>query len=120
MPICSIALGCLLAAPAGAAETESRNEHNAKIGTFDLHYDVRYPGYRRSDVSLDKVTEEKGDLKIYTRRVVEWWPKRRVDVVPLEDIKGAPLRTWTMKKAKSPSDYLDNFPTGVLKTDAGA
>jgi len=93
----------------GQADAESRRDHKQ----YDFHYDVRYPGQLRSDVGLDKVTEDNaGDLKSYNRRTVQWWPKRGMDFVPLADIPGAPLRTWT---PRVPTDSLtgtmvDNFP----------
>ncbi|MHC4248460.1 MAG: LamG domain-containing protein, partial [Planctomycetota bacterium] len=80
---------------------------------YDLHYDIRYPGRLRADVSRDKVTEANaGGLKTYNRRVVEWWPKRGVDFTPLDDIKGAPLRAWTprMPEDSWTGTYVDNFP----------
>ena len=85
-----------------------------KLGTnFDFHYDIRYPGHLRSDTSYDKVTEEAGDIKDYTRRVVEFWPKRGVDITPIADIAGAPKRVWT---PVIPDDtwtktVVDTFPT---------
>ena len=102
----ALMLACL---PTMAAEYESRKDHKE----YDFHYDIRYPGRLRSDTSYDKVTEKKGDIKEYKRRVVEWWPKRGVDFTPLEDIPGAPKRTWT---PVIPDDtwshtLLDNFPT---------
>ncbi|MHC4504076.1 MAG: LamG domain-containing protein, partial [Planctomycetota bacterium] len=94
---------------AGAAETGSRKDHEV----YDFHYDIRYPGRLRADVGRDKVTDPNaGDLKTYGRRLVEWWPKRGVDFTPLEDVEGAPKRTWT---PRIPEDswtgtYVDNFP----------
>ena len=61
----------------------------------------------------DKVTQKNSkDLKTYNRRVVEWWPKRGMDFTPLEDIPGAPLRTWTPRVPKETMTgaLLDNFP----------
>ena len=109
----SIAFFLLLIA-GGAADAESRKDHKE----YDFHYDVRYPGQLRSDVGLDKVVEANAaDLKSYNRRTVQWWPKRGMDVIPLEDIPGAPLRTWT---PRVPTDSLtgtmvDNFPKKPFK-----
>ncbi|MDE0838656.1 MAG: DUF6055 domain-containing protein, partial [Kiritimatiellae bacterium] len=108
-----IAFSVLLFA-VGQADAESRRDHEA----YDFHYDVRYPGQLRSDVGLDTVTEANADdLRSYNRRTVEWWPKRGMDITPLEDIPGAPLRTWT---PRVPSDSLtgtlvDNFPQKPFK-----
>ena len=107
----ALLLACL---PAMAAETESRKDHKE----YDFHYDIRYPGRLRSDVGRDKVSQKKAkDLKGYHRRVVTWWPKRGVDVTPLEDIPGAPLRSWTPRVPKdSRSGVLpDNFPKEPFK-----
>lgn len=91
---CSVALGCLTAAGAESVKSESRRDHK----THDFFYDVRYPAHMRSDVGRDKIIEgNDGGAGEYHRRVVEWWPKRGMDVVPLEDIPGAPLRTWTVR-----------------------
>jgi len=107
---------CLLtnahAAPAGpprGVATECRDRH----APYDFHYDIRYPGRLRRDTSYDKVKEERGDIKQYSRRVVEWWPKRGLDLTPLNDIAGAPKRTWT---PIIPDDtwshtLIDNFPS---------
>ena len=97
-----------------AAEYESRKDHKE----YDFHYDIRYPGRLRSDVGRDKVTQKKAkDLKGYHRRVVTWWPKRGVDFTPLEDIPGAPLRTWTPRVPKDSftQSLPDNFPTEPFK-----
>ncbi|MBT7068510.1 MAG: hypothetical protein HN919_19605 [Verrucomicrobia bacterium] len=108
-----IAFSLLLFA-VGQTDAESRRDHRQ----YDFHYDVRYPGQLRSDVSLDTVSEENAaDLKSYNRRTVQWWPKRGMDIIPLEDIPGAPLRTWT---PRVPSDSLtgtmvDNFPKQPFK-----
>ena len=104
-------LACL---PAIAAEHESRKDHQE----YDFHYDIRYPARLRSDVGRDKVTQEDAkDLKAYHRRVVTWWPKRGVDFTPLEDIPGAPLRTWTPRVPKESftQSLLDNFPSEPFK-----
>ncbi|MBT7065321.1 MAG: hypothetical protein HN919_03385, partial [Verrucomicrobia bacterium] len=108
LPITGMRLA--LAPAVGAAEYESRKEHKE----YDFHYDIRYPGRLRSDVGRDKVTQKKAkDLKGYHRRTVTWWPKRGVDFTPLEDIPGAPLRTWTPRIPKDSftQALLDNFPT---------
>ena len=103
-----IACSTLLTA-VGPVAAESRRDHKQ----YDFHYDVRYPGQLRHDVGLDKVSESNADdLKAYNRRAVKWWPKRGMDFTPLEDIPGAPLRSWT---PRVPSDsltgtLLDNFP----------
>jgi hypothetical protein len=104
----------MLMMTANLAEAGSRRDHKV----YDLHYDVRYPGELRSDVGRDKVSEDNADdLKSYNRRTVQWWPKRGMDFIPLADIPGAPLRTWT---PRVPSDsltgtLLDNFPKRPFK-----
>jgi hypothetical protein len=99
-------LQIVLTTAAGAVEYESRRDHKE----YDFHYDIRYPGRLRSDVGRDKVMEKNSkDLKSYNRRVVEWWPKRGIDFTPLEDIPGAPLRTWT-PRVLSDSYYNSKRP----------
>jgi len=107
--LCAAAVALTQVCVAGVLPTESRKDHP----TYDFHYDARYPGYRRSDVGLDKVRQEgHGDLKTYNLRTVDWWPKRGVDVVPLEDIPGAPLRTWTTTIDIASNYYVDTLPRG--------
>ncbi|MBT7068972.1 MAG: hypothetical protein HN919_21930 [Verrucomicrobia bacterium] len=103
---------CAQLCVAAPLQTESRKGHK----TYDFFYDARYPGYRRSDVGVDKVSQEgDGDLKIYHKRKVDWWPKRGIDIVPLEDIPGAPLRTWTTKTDIPANYYMETLPRGQFK-----
>lgn len=104
-----LAAAGIAARAAAPMPAESRLDH----ATYDFHYDARYPGYRRGDVGLPKVTQEgAGDLTAYHARKVDWWPRRGVDVVPLEDIPGAPLRTWTTKTDISANFHVETLPRG--------
>ena len=52
-------------------------------------------GSLRDDVSLDVVKQTPGDG--YQSRVVEWWPKKGVDLIA--EPEGEP-RTWTINQEK--------------------
>ena len=63
---------------------------------YDYFKNIRYPGIRRADVSLDKIAQEGGPNAVgYNKRVVTWWPKKGVDIVDIP--KGVELRTWTIR-----------------------
>ena len=64
---------------------------------YDYFRNIRYPGLRRPDVSPDRIEQAGGPdaTGAYNKRVVEWWPKRGVDVV--EKPAGAIERTWTVR-----------------------
>jgi len=62
---------------------------------YDYFRNAQLPGKRRVDVSLDKVQQEGSEVPAgYQRRVVEWWPKKGVDIVDVPE--GVSLRTWTI------------------------
>ncbi len=103
---------CAQLCVAASLQTESRQGHK----TYDFLYDARYPGYRRSDVGVARVSQEgDGDLKTYHKRKVDWWPQRGVDVLPLQDIPGAPSRTWTTKTDIPANYYMETLPRGQFK-----
>jgi len=68
----------------------------AYVGDYDYFRNIQYPPQRREDVSLDKIEQEGGpDAVGYNKRVVNWWPKKGVDVV--NPPEGVELRTWTIR-----------------------
>ena len=59
---------------------------------YDFFRNVQYPRTRRQDVGLDRVKQAGGpDAVGYNKRVVDWWPKRGIDVFDIPE--GVPLRT---------------------------
>jgi len=62
---------------------------------YDYFRNARFPGNLREDVSLDKVEQAPDAGGQPGRRVVQWWPKRGVDLVDVPE--GVPLRTWTIR-----------------------
>jgi hypothetical protein len=60
---------CAQLCVAAPLQTESRKGHK----TYDFFYDARYPGYRRSDVGVDKVSQE-GDDTLNPR--LQGWLRR--------------------------------------------
>jgi len=64
---------------------------------YDFFGNIRYPGNRLPEVSLDRIEQEGGPSAAgaYHKRVVYWWPKQGVDIVEVPE--GAPLRTWTIR-----------------------
>ena len=62
---------------------------------YDYFRNARFPGKLRKDVGLDKVRQAPAAAGQLPRRVVQWWPKRGVDIVDVP--KGSPLRTWTIR-----------------------
>jgi hypothetical protein len=63
---------------------------------YDYFRNVQYPKTRRQDVGLDRVEQAGGaDAVGYNKRVVQWWPKKGVDVLDIPE--GVPLRTWTIR-----------------------
>jgi len=77
---------------------------NAIAEPYDFFQTMRYPegGKLREGVALYKVKEGGGKPQEYARRVVEWWPRKGVDVV--EGTEGMPLREWTLKPDMFDSD----------------
>jgi hypothetical protein len=68
---------------------------SATAQEYDYFRNACYPGNLRKDVGLDKVEQSPVAAGQPGRRVVQWWPKRGVDVVDVP--KGVPLRTWTIR-----------------------
>ena len=63
---------------------------------YDFFRNVQYPRTRRQDVGLDRVEQAGGpDAVGYNKRVVDWWPKKGIDVLDIPE--GVPLRTWTIR-----------------------
>jgi hypothetical protein len=62
---------------------------------YDYFRNACFPGILRNDVGLDKVEQSPDAGGQPGRRVVQWWPKRGVDVVDVPT--GVPLRTWTIR-----------------------
>jgi len=68
-------------------------------GEYDFYSATRYPGAKlKPGVDVCKVTQSgNGDPKAYESRLVDWWPRKGVDVI---DVKpGMILRTWTPKRS---------------------
>ena len=65
---------------------------------YDFFARARYPGpVRVEGVDLYKVKQQGGPhAEGYQRRVVDWWPRRGVDLIEVEE--GMPLRTWTFRQ----------------------
>ncbi len=65
---------------------------------YDFFGRARYPGPRKvPGVDLYRVEQGGGPhAEGYQRRVVDWWPRRGIDVIEVED--GMPLRTWTLRE----------------------
>lgn len=81
-------VGLLSGIPAVGRDTAAQQ-------AYDYFGNIRYPGERRKDVSLDKIEQESGDAAGYNKRVVQWWPKKGVDLVDAP--AGVELRTWTIR-----------------------
>jgi len=69
-------------------------------GEYDFFARARYPGpVRKPGVDLYKVAQAGGPhSRGYQRRVVNWWPRRGVDIIEVQD--AMPLRTWTLRERK--------------------
>jgi len=80
-----------LGAIAGESEIDKKLAREAPL--FER---AKMRGRLRDDVLLDVVKQTPGDG--YQLRVVDWWPKKGVDLI--EAPKGEP-RTWTIREAKS-------------------
>jgi len=75
----------------------------SKDGKIDFFGLARYPegGKLVEGVDLYEVQEGAGGpADRYTRRVVDWWPRKGVDVI--EPTENMPLRTWTLRE---PGEY---------------
>ena len=69
---------------------------SAPGGEPDYYKGAQYPGKTlRSDVEAPKVTMHKAPQGEMARRVVEFWPRKGVDFIPLD--QRMPLRTWTFE-----------------------
>jgi len=87
--ICA-ALLPLLAGPSPAGDLR-------EDGKYDFFGLARYPegGKLVEGVDLYEVKEGGGPADEYTRRVVDWWPRKGVDVIEVQD--GMILRQWRRK-----------------------
>jgi len=65
---------------------------------YDFFDRARYPGAGlKPGVDIYKVKQTGGDrAEGYQRRVVDWWPRKGVDVIEVKD--AMPLRTWTIRQ----------------------
>ena len=79
---------------------------SASAGGYDFFAPARYPGAGRAPgVDLYKVNQAGGPSAAgYQRRVVNWWPRKGVDIIEVKD--GMPLRTWTMRDRKMDPDAV--------------
>ena len=81
-------------------------------GSYDFFDLSRYPegGKLKEGVELYKVKEDGGKPQEYARRVVQWWPRKGVDII---DTQGGMIeREWTLADdtldpEKSPDPKLD-------------
>ncbi len=73
---------------------------NTASGEYDFFARAIYPGSGKAPgVDIYKVKQDGGDhAKGYQRRVVDWWPRKGVDIIEVKD--AMPLRTWTMRDRK--------------------
>ena len=90
--VLTLALAGLLHTPALQAAAAS--------GEYDFFSGARYPGGgKKPGVDLYKPKQEGGPhASGYQRRVVNWWPRRGVDIIKVK--KGMLLRTWTLRDRK--------------------
>ena len=81
---------------------------------YDFYANLRYPvgGKLRPDVELYTVTEEGGGPKEYKRRMVNWWPRKGVDIIEVK--QGMPLRTWTWRDGPMDPALVKQMPQPVL------
>jgi len=72
----------------------------AAADDYDFFDRARYPGPgRKEGVDLYVVEQEGGPHAVgYKRRVVRWWPRRGVDIIPVR--AGMIERTWTLRDRK--------------------
>jgi hypothetical protein len=70
----------------------------AGAGEYDFFRLSRYPegGKLRPEVDLYEVIEPGGAPQEYRRRVVQWWPRRGVDIIAVDE--GMPQREWTFQR----------------------
>ena len=67
---------------------------------YDFFGRARYPGpVKLPGVDLYEVQQAGGPFaEGYQRRVVNWWPRKGVDIIEVQ--RGMPLRTWTLRDRK--------------------
>ena len=100
--VCVLCLMLLVLAPSAGA------------GQYDFFAGARYPGAGRAPgVDLYKVDQTGGPAAAgYQRRVVNWWPRKGVDIIEAKD--GMPLRTWTMRDRKmDPNAVGEHLVLGI-------
>jgi hypothetical protein len=86
----------------------------AGAGEYDFFALARYPGpIRAPGVDIYKVEQTGGsNAEGYQRRVVDWWPRKGVDIFKVD--KAMPLRTWTMRNRKmDPSAVSRHLILGI-------
>jgi len=87
---------------------------SAIAGQYDFFAGARYPGAGKAPgVDLYKVKQTGGPTaEGYQRRVVNWWPRKGVDIIEAKD--GMPLRTWTLRDRKmDPSAVGEHVILGI-------
>ena len=69
-------------------------------GDYDFFAGAIYPGAGlKPGVDIYKVKQTGGPrAEGYQRRVVDWWPRKGVDIIEVKD--AMPLRTWTIRERK--------------------
>jgi len=92
--ILTVALTVLASAGTAAAED------------YDFFDRVKYPGAGlKPGVEIYKVEQTGGPrTESYQRRVVDWWPRKGVDIIEIKD--AMPLRTWTVRQRKIEPDAV--------------
>jgi len=80
----------------------------AAADEYDFFSGARYPGAeRKPGVDVYRVKQDGGPFATgYQRRVVDWWPRKGVDIIEVKD--AMPLRTWTLRERK-----MDPHAVGV-------
>ena len=83
-------------------------------GEYDFFAGARCPGpVKKPGVDVYKVKQAGGPhAKGYRRRVVDWWPRKGVDII--EVTAAMPLRTWTLRERKmDPSAVGEHLILGI-------
>ena len=83
-------------------------------GEYDFFAGAVYPGpVQKPGIDLYKVKQTGGtDPKAYERREVVWWPRKGVDIIPVQS--GMIERTWTLRDRKmDPAATAVNVKLGI-------
>jgi hypothetical protein len=67
-------------------------------GEYDFFAGARYPGpVKKPGVDVYQAKQTGGPhAEGYQRRVVDWWPRKGVDIIEVKEVM--PLRTWTLRE----------------------